>query len=96
MRQILYVALLVLASLSCRALEVTRMTCEMSDSPLAIQTEIPRFGWQLTGENGAMQSAYQIEVFAKKGNKEQLVWNSQKVLSSKSQLVSYGGPALEP
>lgn len=96
MRQILYIALLVLASLSCRAIEVTRMTCEMSDSPLAIQTEIPRFGWQLTGENGAMQSAYQIEVFAKKGNKEQLVWNSQKVLSSKSQLVSYGGPALEP
>ena len=62
MRQILYITLLFLASLQVSALDVTRMTCEMTESPLAIDTETPRFGWQLSGANGDMQSAYQIEV----------------------------------
>lgn len=96
MRHILYIALLFLSYLSCDALEVTRMTCEMSDSPLAVPTVVPRFGWQLSGDNGAMQSAYQIEVFENKGGKSTRVWDSHKVRSSKSQLVNYAGPALEP
>lgn len=77
-------------------MEVTRMTCEMQDSPLAIPATHPRFGWQLSGENGAMQSAYEIEVFATTGGKERKIWNSGKVKSSKSQLVPYQGPSLFP
>lgn len=96
MRQILYITFLFLASLQVSALDVTRMTCEMTESPLAIDTETPRFGWQLSGANGDMQSAYQIEVYSMKAGKSKLVWNSKKVLSPKSQLVDYRGPQLEP
>lgn len=78
------------------AMEVTRMTAEMTESPLALEVAAPRFGWQLSGHDGAMQSAYQIEVFTTSGKKENMVWNSGKVTSDKSQLVPYGGPTLSP
>ncbi|MDE5915833.1 MAG: hypothetical protein K2G71_04580, partial [Duncaniella sp.] len=60
MKRILYIAILLLASLPIRAIEVGRMTCEMTDRPLAVDTDTPRFGWQLKGDNGTMQSAYQL------------------------------------
>ncbi len=94
MRHILYLIIMLAASLSSRAMEVTRMTVEMTDTPLAVDAETPRFGWQLEGANGDMQSAYQIEVFATDGRKERRVWNSGKVISAESQLVRYAGPAL--
>ena len=78
------------------AMEVTRMTAEMTESPLALEVAAPRFGWQLSGHDGAMQSAYQIEVFTTSGKKENMVWNSGKVTSDRSQLVPYGGPTLSP
>lgn len=96
MKRILYIAILLFAVLPCRSMNVTRMTCEMIESPLALPTSTPRFGWQLAGDNGAMQSAYQIKVYALDGNKERLVWNTNKVLSSQSQLVAYAGPTLSP
>ena len=77
-------------------MKVTRQTCEMSDSPLAVSTVAPRFGWQLSGGEGAMQSAYEIELFLADGGKKRKVWSSGKVRSTRSQLVSYGGPALKP
>lgn len=72
------------------------MTCEMAETPLALPTDRPRFGWQLSGENGAMQSAYQIEVFDGGNEKSSLVWDSGKVTSGKSQLVNYDGAPLKP
>ncbi|WP_289752946.1 alpha-L-rhamnosidase [uncultured Duncaniella sp.] len=96
MKRILYMAILLLASLPLRAIEVGRMTCEMTDTPLAVDTDTPRFGWQLKGDNGTMQSAYQIELFTRDGKKTSKVWNSGKVKSSQSQLVAYSGPRLEP
>lgn len=96
MRKLSFLALLLVSFMSCVALDVTRMTCEMTDSPLAIATAEPRLGWQLAGADGDMQSAYQIEVYTAEGKKKILVWNSGKVLSSRSQLVRYAGPALRP
>lgn len=96
MKQIIYLILLCLSPLCARAIEVTRMTCEMSESPLAVETDTPRFGWQLAGDNGAMQTAYCIEVVTRQGKKTSTVWNSGKVDSSQSQLVVYSGPKLEP
>lgn len=96
MKKILYLMIMIAASLPCFGMEVTRMTVEMADNPIAVDTETPRFGWQLAGGNGAMQSAYEIEVFTPDGKKERKVWNSGKVVSGKSQLVSYAGPELTP
>lgn len=96
MRKISLILLLLISALSCYALQVSRMTCEMADNPLAVPTASPRLGWQLTGDNDEMQSAYQIEVYKAEGSKKTQVWNSGKVVSGKSQLVPYSGPALSP
>lgn len=73
MKKILYLMIMIAASLPCFGMEVTRMTVEMADNPIAVDTETPRFGWQLAGGNGAMQSAYEIEVFTPDGKKERKV-----------------------
>ena len=91
------IAFLCLTTLSGMALEVTRLTCEMTDSPLAVPTLTPRLGWQLTGPRGAMQSAYRIEVYdSESGSVTTPVWDSGKITSDKSQLVTYSGPTLHP
>ena len=96
MRRIFVLLCIVAAALSSNALEVTRMTVEMAENPLALEVAAPRFGWQLDGDAGAMQSAYRIELFHSDGKKENRVWDSGKVRSSQSQLVRYSGPALAP
>ena len=81
-----------LAATSLQAIDVTRVTCEMMEQPLALSARTPRFGWQMAGEDGAMQSAYAIEVYAMQpGGKKRLVWESVIVASTQSQRVAYGG-----
>ena len=86
-----------LAAASLQAIDVTRTTCEMMDSPLALPTATPHFGWQLSGPDGTMQTAYAIEVYAllPDGTKRP-VWESGTVSSSQSQHVRYEGRALNP
>jgi hypothetical protein len=68
------------------------MTCELSEAPLTIDTEHPRFGWQLQSKvNGTRQSAYAIELYNVDNGKNELVWASGKIVSNKSQLVPYSG-----
>ena len=75
-----------------RGIEVTKMTCELSEAPLTIDTEHPRFGWQLQSKvNGTRQSAYAIELYNVDNGKNELVWTSGKIVSNKSQLVPYSG-----
>lgn len=90
--------IMIFGSLNAKAIEVTKMICEMSVSPMAINTEHPRFGWQLASDVlGARQSAYAIELYKVVNGKEQLVWVTEKVNSSQSQLVAYtGNTNLEP
>ena len=95
-RFVTLIATLLICVASSMALEVTRMTCELTDTPLALPQSAPRFGWQLSGEKDAMQSAYQIEIYVARGNQRSLIWNSGKVISNKSQLVKYDGPGLNP
>ncbi len=72
-------------SLALQAIEVTRLTCEMADSPLAIETKNPRFGWQMTSRvQGSMQTAYMIEI-----HNQDYYKSSAKILSSKSQQVVF-------
>ncbi|MEQ8548142.1 MAG: family 78 glycoside hydrolase catalytic domain [Cyclobacteriaceae bacterium] len=66
---------------------------EYLQNPTGIDSESPRFGWQLTSSgNGTYQSAYQIKVT----NAGQEVWNSGKQVSNKSQLIPYRGKMLSP
>lgn len=85
-----------LAAMSLQAIDVTRITCEMMQNPLALDTRTPRFGWQMEGEAGTMQSAYAIEVYTIAGCEKRLVWESGKTNSLQSQLIPYGGEALLP
>ena len=68
---------------------ISRLTCEMQEG-LVVVEGVPRLGWVMESpENGTQQSAYEIdirEVFTGRS-----VWNSGKVNSSQSQLVSIEG-----
>lgn len=80
-----------------QAIEIVKTTCEMQVCPLALDTAQPRFGWQLQdNRQGAMQTAYQIEVYSLNNGKKKLAWDSGKTASSQSQLVSYAGNTLAP
>jgi len=93
--------LVVLSACSVRhnALVVSETTCNFKTDPLGIEGS-PRFGWHLeSGLRNQMQSAYQIivcdneqDIEAQQGN----IWNSQKVNSDRSVLVTYRGPVLKP
>lgn len=86
-----------LAATSLQAIDVTRLTCEMADKPLALVERVPHFGWQMSGENGTMQSAYSIEVYAKSvDGTKQMMWESGVVTSTQSQHIVYEGKQLEP
>jgi alpha-L-rhamnosidase len=88
----LFLATIVLClSIASYAIEITKLTCEFQQNPLAINTLQPRFGWQMkSAENGTMQSAYELEMKA-----QNFEWKSGKVTSDKSQLVKYTGLSLK-
>ncbi len=74
------------------ALEAVNLTCEMLESPIALEEKNPRFGWQISSQkNDIMQTAYVIEIFKKVNGKEKVFWKSGKRYSSESQLVKYDG-----
>ncbi len=77
--------------LFCHAIEITTLTCEFQQNPLAINALHPNLGWQLkSSENGTMQTAYELEI---KG--ENFKWKSSKIISDKSQLIKYAGTPLK-
>ncbi len=82
-------------SFGVQAVEVTKVICEMTENPLALATQQPRFGWQMQGDNGCMQSAYQIEVYTLNKGEKSVCWDSGKTASTQSQLIAYNGAALE-
>ena len=70
-------------------LRFTKLICEHEESPLLVEGQTPRFGWQLQStENGVEQTAYEIEIF---DNKNKRIWKSGKIKSDKSQLIPYAG-----
>ena len=74
------------------AMKISDLTCEMKQTPLAVETEHPRFGWKLTSDiNNDKQTSYQL-ILSSKGK---TVWNTGKVKSGESQLIAYKGKALE-
>jgi hypothetical protein len=74
------------------SVKLQELTCEIRQMPLDVDNRNPRFGWKLTPEyNGDIQAFYQIEV----RSDGQSVWNTGKVRSDRSQLVSYNGKPLQ-
>lgn len=68
---------------------ITRLTCEMQEG-LVVVEGAPRLGWVMESpENGTRQSAYEIDIRETFTGRQ--IWNSGKVNSSQSQLVSTEG-----
>jgi len=64
------------------------LRCESVADPLGIDRPQPRLGWMLESkEQGARQTAYQIEVAG--------TWDSGRVESDRSLAIPYSGPELE-
>ncbi|HKJ69144.1 MAG TPA: alpha-L-rhamnosidase, partial [bacterium] len=75
--------------------EPVNLTVEYAHHPLGIDTETPRFGWQMeapAGEHGYAQTAYRIVVSDDAGN---VVWDSDKVNSDISVGIEYNGEPLK-
>ncbi|MEV0740052.1 alpha-L-rhamnosidase [Streptomyces sp. NPDC050549] len=79
-------------------LRVTAPTVEYVRHPLGIDAQRPRLSWPLASDRVDMrQSAYQIRVATTaSGLSRPDVWDSGKVTSGESALVSYRGPGLKP
>ncbi len=75
-----------------------RLRCEYLENPLGIDANPPRLSWIVeSGERGATQTAYRILVASTRENlagDQGDLWDSGKVDSADSVLVSYGGEAL--
>lgn len=91
MKRLFLATIILCLSIASYAIEITKLTCEFQQNPLAINTLQPRFGWQMkSAENGAMQSAYELEMKA-----QNFEWKSGKITSDKSQHVKYTGLPLK-
>ena len=83
-----------LASIGFAQLKVKNLLCENRVNPSGMDVPFPRFSWQLlSDQKNIMQTAYEIRVGTKSGNKES--WNSGKKLSDQSVFVPYTGAALQ-
>ena len=83
-----------LASIGFAQLKVKNLLCENRVNPVGLDVPFPRFSWQLlSDQKNVMQTAYEIRVGIKSGNKES--WNSGKKLSDQSIFVPYTGAALQ-
>jgi alpha-L-rhamnosidase len=80
-------------------LSIVNLRCEMLTNPIGIDVTTPRFSWQAsTEQRGMKQVAYQLIVSSSKTLVDQGigdVWNSGKVSSDQSHLVSYKGKPLK-
>jgi alpha-L-rhamnosidase len=79
------------------AVKVMDLKCEYATNPVGMDIQSPQLSWQLASEKrGVLQTAYQILVADSYENLAQNngnIWNSEKVNSSQSTGISFGGPA---
>ncbi|MEH6307956.1 family 78 glycoside hydrolase catalytic domain [Olivibacter sp. CPCC 100613] len=93
-------AILVLLNLPAQGkLRLRHLTVEQREKPLGLDTQIPRFGWQIdTREKGVEQKAWQIQVFSsieKVKENSPDVWDSKQVRSYQQSFIPYAGIPLE-
>ncbi|MCH2176637.1 MAG: glycoside hydrolase family 78 protein [Lentisphaeria bacterium] len=80
--------------------QTNHLQCEHLQNPLGIETNKPRFSWQLKGNpcsKGLAQSAYHVLVATSQEQLKQAtgdLWDSGKIESDQSVLVKYAGVGL--
>ncbi len=93
---IILITVTTFTSCSIDKITIDNLTVEYSTTPLGIDVENPRFGWQMhtqDNERGYFQTAYQIIV---KNPSGEVVWNSEKVNSGSAVAINYTGSSLQP
>jgi hypothetical protein len=99
---LLIISLLVIDNLSvCNtAISVSQTFCENLINPVGIDTQQPRFSWQLTSPlRNQYQTSYRILVSSSFEILHQDigdVWDSKRVASNQSLFINYEGKKLEP
>jgi alpha-L-rhamnosidase len=77
---------------------VSNLTCEYRNNPIGIDVSDPRLSWQISSEEtNVLQTAYQLRAaltVSDLASKNKLVWNSGKIISDQSTLVSFHGTPL--
>lgn len=92
---ILFMCFILCAHGATKAAEVSSLQVEYTETPLGIDVQKPRFGWQMIApenERGYSQTAYRIRV---KNPDDALMWDSGKVSSDVSVAVPYKGNTLQ-
>ena len=77
---------------------IQKLSVNRRENPVGVSPEAVSFGWQMQStENGKMQSAYRIVVAdsAEKLQKEEYLWDSEKIESDNSAYIPYEGQDLE-
>lgn len=73
-------------------MEIYDFRVEYRKNPSGLSVKIPRFSWKIKAKKkNTKQAAYTLQVRCE----EKLVWDSGKVMDSRSVLVPYGGQNLE-
>jgi len=79
-------------------LKIKDLKCEYETNPIGMDVLSPHLSWRIESEQrGIMQTAYRILIADSKERLLQgsnLIWDSGKVISSKSTGISYKGPEL--
>ena len=85
-----------LVAVVCSALvKVDNLLCENRTNPLGMDVVQPRFSWQLSSaKRNEMQTAYRIDV-SDNVNFHGHVWDSGKIMSDSSVLITYKGKPLQ-
>lgn len=89
------IILALLLGVSCGAFAQSPIALKVESltTPLALDTVVPRFSWQIADETrGARQTAYRIAV----AEGDASLWDSGRVESDQSVLVPYAGSILKP
>jgi len=99
MKYRLFIFLLCLHLIAVGQISPQRLTCEYVNNPTVVDVLQPRLAWVNSAsveDRGQIQTAYQIRAASEKTKLESPdLWNSGKVLSSKSNRIEYNGIALQ-
>lgn len=80
-------------------IRISALHCEYRVNPVGLDTPQPRFTWQLEADTNAIQqAAYRIQVSMQSSDFEptNLVWDTARITSDQSVLITYEGPELLP
>lgn len=80
--------------------KITNLRCENLSNPLGLETQHPRFSWQLhSTSRNVLQTSYRILVAddpAKLASDNGNIWDSKQVNSGESVWIPYAGKPLQP